>query len=85
MDLDGDSTVADFAYPDDKVLIYVDGLSARIHGDPQTRRSDVIRRAKAEAKGYRVLSISAQGLGDNQDLDSFLSKLAIYLGREDLL
>lgn len=85
VDLDGDTTVADFAYPDDKVLIYVDGLSARIHGDPQTRRSDVIRRAKAEAKGYRVLAISAQGLSDDQQLDSFLSKLAIYLGREDLL
>ena len=76
----GSFTVADFAYPSKKVLLYVDGLSERIHGNEEQRRKDRRARAKAEMAGWRVLAISAQGLKDHVVLTDFLDRLAVFLG-----
>jgi hypothetical protein len=82
---DGDSTVADFAYPDEMVLIYVDDMSDRIHGNPQQRLRDTILRAKAKMQGYNVASITAQALSDDIGAAAFLNELAVFIGRIDLL
>ena len=52
-------TVADFAYPDKKILIYIDGLSENIHGNPLQQQKDKLLRAKAKMKGYEIIEISA--------------------------
>jgi uncharacterized protein DUF1998 len=72
LDLGGGSvTVADFAWPEQRLLVYVDGLSKRIHGNPEQQRKDRILRAKAEAKGWKVRMISGEGLGDRTMVGSF--------------
>lgn len=76
---------ADYAYMDKKIIIFIDGLSPRLHGNPVVRKRDKINRAKAEMQGYKVLEISAQGLKDSAILNSFLNRLAVYLEREDLI
>ncbi len=69
-----------FAYPDRKVLIYVDGLSERIHGNEDQRRRDRRVRVKAELAGWRVCTISAEGLSDPVMVDEFLERLALLIG-----
>ncbi|MFL6197817.1 MAG: DEAD/DEAH box helicase [Thermoanaerobaculia bacterium] len=76
----GSRTVADFAYPEQKVLLYVDGLSTRIHGNEEQRRKDRILRTKAELKGWKVRTISGEGLADETMLADFLDDLAVLLG-----
>lgn len=75
----GSYTVADFAYPDRKVLVYIDGMSAGIHGNPEQQRKDKLQRAKAEMKGFRVVSITAQGLTDDASLGEMFDRLALFL------
>ncbi|MEQ8192038.1 MAG: helicase-related protein [Candidatus Eremiobacterota bacterium] len=78
----GSFTVADFAYPDEKILIFIDGLSKKIHGNPEQRRKDTLLRAKAELKGFHVVEISKQGLEDEEILSLILDKISIYLNKE---
>ncbi len=73
------SSIADYAYPEQKVLVYVDGLS--VH-KPDV---DAVTTARLRAQGYQVARISAQGLKDPALLPAFLNELAVYLGRDDLL
>ncbi len=75
----GDRTVADWAYPERKVLVFVDGTSPQLHGDPERRRLDRLRRAKARALGWRVVEITAQGLRDSASLSVHLEEIAVYL------
>jgi len=83
VDLDGGAhTVADFAWPEPKVLIFIDGLSARIHGNLEQQAKDRRLRFKARQKGWQVLEISALGLSDQTLLAAHLEELAVYLGRE---
>ncbi len=81
---DGTSTVADFAYPAENVLIYTDGMSEKIHGSPEQRRKDGILRAKLNRAGYRVVEITAAALNDRRAVDAKLDEIAVYLDREDL-
>ena len=84
----GDSRNVDYIYNlsnNKKVLIFVDGTSEKLHGDPQTATSDKIWRTKAKHEGYLVLTITKQGLQDTTNINAFLQELAIYLSREDLL
>ncbi|GAB4435397.1 MAG: DEAD/DEAH box helicase [Anaerolineae bacterium] len=85
VDLGVEFTVADFAYPANKVLLFIDGMSERLHGNPEQQRKDRLKRAKAKMKGYQVLVISAEGLKDTANVALLLDKLALLLGREDLL
>lgn len=81
LDLGGGTvTYADFAYPDHKVLVYVDGMSERIHGNEDQRRRDRRIRVKAELAGWRVCPISAEGLSDPAMTNDFLERLAILIG-----
>jgi hypothetical protein len=77
----GQTTLVDFAYPDQRVLIYIDGLSTRIHGNPDQQRQDRIIRVRARALGWSVLEIGAQDLGDETMLEAHMQLLAMELGR----
>jgi hypothetical protein len=78
-------TVADFAYPEARVLVFIDGMSAGLHGDPARRRQDKLKRAQAKMQGYQVVEISAEGLKDETNVALVLDELALYLGRDDLV
>ena len=82
---DGTSSVADFAYPDDRILIYVDGMSQKIHGSAHQQRKDVILRAKLRNAGYQVVEITAASLDDRTVVNAKLDEIAVYLDRDDLL
>ena len=81
--LNGEYTVADFAYidgnPSKTVLIFIDGLSTEIHGNPEAQRKDRLKRAKLRMGGYNVVECSARGLGDRTYLEDFLQMLSLYL------
>ncbi len=81
---DGTTSIADFAYPADNILIYIDGMSEQIHGSVKQQRKDGILRAKLRAAGYKVTDITAASLDDRTALDACLDEIAVYLGREDL-
>jgi hypothetical protein len=75
----GETTIADFAYTDAKVLVFIDGLSNPIHGNPAQSRKDRIKRAKAKMLGYNVVEIPAAALRDETMMSAFLDELAVYL------
>lgn len=75
----GDYTVTDYAYEDKKILIYIDGLSRKLHGNFQQKKNDSILRAKAKLKGYSVIEISAQGLKDEEYMNAKLEEISLYL------
>ncbi|NPA53646.1 MAG: DEAD/DEAH box helicase [Aquificae bacterium] len=75
----GSYTVADFAYPDKKILIYIDGLSKSIHGNPEQRKKDISLRALAKARGYQIFDLSCQDLYDDVVIETHLYELAILL------
>jgi len=76
----GDYTVADYAYEDKKILIYIDGLSRKLHGNFQRKKNDSILRAKAKLKGYNIVEMSAQSLlNDKEYTDHKLEEIAVYL------
>ncbi|NMC72417.1 MAG: DEAD/DEAH box helicase [Myxococcales bacterium] len=77
---DGSYTDADWAYPDRKVLVFIDGMSAALHGDPRRRARDKLLRAKARLKGFQVVEITAEALQDEGSLAVHLEELAMYLG-----
>jgi len=74
----GEYTVADFAYPDKKILIYIDGLSEAIHGNPFQKQKDKLLRAKAQLKGYKVVELSAQAIDDKEYMGMILETIALY-------
>jgi ATP-dependent helicase YprA (DUF1998 family) len=77
---DGSYTDADFAYPDKKVLVFIDGMGRHLHGDPERRRRDRLLRAKARMKGWQVVEITAEALQDSGSLAVHLEELALFLG-----
>ncbi|MBN1888258.1 MAG: DEAD/DEAH box helicase [Thermoflexales bacterium] len=74
-------TVADFAYPQQRVLVFIDGMSASLHGDPEQRRKDKLKRAQARMQGWHVVESTAEGLKDETTLGLMLDELALYLGQ----
>lgn len=74
------STVADFAYTDKKLLIFIDGLSRNIHGNPIQAERDKLQRKKAEFKGYKILEISAQALKDEEMMKGYMEMIGVYIG-----
>lgn len=65
------------------VTIYLDGLSAHIHGNPRTRERDQAIRAELRARGYWVLEIAASQLTDRDAIANHFAKLArVLMGQE---
>ena len=81
----GSLTVADYAYAAAKVLIFVDGMSPALHGNPVQQRKDRLQRAKAKMQGYQVVELTAQEMGDGTAVGLKLDELALFLAREDLV
>jgi hypothetical protein len=83
--MNGEYTFADFAYNDElpskTVLIFVDGLSKKIHGNPEAQLKDKLKRVKLRMKGYNVIETSARGLKDETNLIAFLQELNLYLDK----
>ena len=79
---DGSYTDADWAYPDKEVLVFIDGMGPKLHGDPKRAQRDKLLRAKARMRGYQVVVVTAEGLQDETSLAGHFEELAMYLGRE---
>jgi hypothetical protein len=75
----GNYTVADFAWPEAHVLVFIDGTSMRLHGDPDRARRDRNKRRQAELLGWHVVVITAQELDDEQALALKLEDIAFFL------
>lgn len=78
----GAVSVADFAWADEKVLIFVDGMSTKYHGNPQQMANDNLTRAKLRAKGYQVVTMTATALEDDALIAAAMGEIAVYLGAE---
>lgn len=76
---DGDQTVADWAYASERILVFVDGLSRRLHGRPKQRQLDRLRRAKARRLGFHVVEFGAESLRDRTAMSAVFEELALYL------
>jgi ATP-dependent helicase YprA (DUF1998 family) len=80
------STTPDFFYADDHttgICIYLDGLSAHIHGNPTTKQRDTEIRSQLEAEGYEVFSITYTKLFDVDAVRMFLTRVAKSLVGRD--
>jgi very-short-patch-repair endonuclease len=76
---DGSATVADFAWPSAKVLLFVDGLSRALHGNAAMKRADGLKRARCRMLGYLVLETSAESLLNAAEVDALVEELSVYL------
>lgn len=76
--------IPDFAYVDDEVAVYLDGLSRGIHGNEARQRADAIIRDQLEEKGWSVVAIAASHLDDPVVLAADFRRVARALGRRDL-
>jgi hypothetical protein len=61
------------------VVIYLDGLSQHLHGNPRTRERDQAIRAELRARGYWVLEIAASQLDDRGAMAGHFARLAKLL------
>jgi hypothetical protein len=78
----GETTVADFAYEKDDgkaVLIYVDGTSDSLHGNPSQKRKDALLRAKARMQRHDVVETTADALEDETNVSYVLQEIKLYL------
>ena len=70
---------------DDKgTCIYLDGMSAGLHGDPQTAARDREIRSWLRNNGYQVIEITCVELDDREAMVRHFRKLARYLSGKDL-
>ena len=77
-------TVPDFAWPDERVAVYLDGLSRGIHGSEARARADQIIRDQLEDRDWTVVSIAASHLDDPTLLRLDFRRVARALGRRDV-
>ena len=83
------STTPDVIYraadhdPDEGVCIYLDGLSAHLHGNPETAERDREIRDWLRNGGYDVIEIAANELHDEAAMTRHFRKLAQYLGMRE--
>jgi hypothetical protein len=66
------------------VCIYLDGLSAALHGNPATADRDREIRSWLRNNGYQVIEITAVELDDRGAMVRHFKKLARYLEGKDL-
>lgn len=66
--------------PNEGLLVYVDGMSVTLHGNPQRIPVDRAIREWLENHGYEVLVVMANELSDEQAMARYLGRIARYLG-----
>ncbi|WP_434481018.1 Zn-binding domain-containing protein [Gemmatimonas sp.] len=74
----------DFHGADEGVVIYLDGLSAGLHGNPATAARDKEMRDWLRNNGYEVIEISVVELDDSVAMQRHFRRLAGYLRRDDV-
>ncbi|OQC13852.1 MAG: putative ATP-dependent helicase Lhr [Lentisphaerae bacterium ADurb.Bin082] len=86
----GSTTPDVFFAPDDDedandrgCCVYLDGMSAGIHGNPETQAKDKAIRAKLRSEGYQVVEITVHDLHDKEAMRSHFSKIARYVVGRD--
>ena len=83
------STTPDVIYraedhePDEGVCVYLDGLSAHLHGNPETAEQDREIREWLRNSGYDVIEIAATDLDDRDAMTRHFRRLTQYLGIRD--
>ena len=70
--------------PDEGVLLYLDGMSRHLHGNPETAERDRRIRDTARTMGYEVIEIQATQLSDRYAMQKHFRRLARYLEDPDL-
>ena len=84
------STTPDVIYrtedhdPDEGVCIYLDGLSAHLHGNPETAERDREIRTWLRNHGFEVIEITAHDLDDEEAMVRHFRRLAGYLAMRDV-
>ncbi len=70
------TTIADFAYPDKKLLIYIDGYT--YHKGKGQEKIDLDRRQELilKASGYEVIRIGAKDLDDDEMMELYLKSIS---------
>ena len=68
---------------DEGVCIYLDGLSAHLHGNPETAERDREIRTWLRNRGYEVIEIAVNELDDEEAMVRHFRRLASYLGMRD--
>jgi hypothetical protein len=81
----GIATEPDWLHEPTKVVIYLDGMSRGLHGDPNVARKDQIIRQAVELEGYTVIVVQSRDLDDPQAVRQHLKNIAQAIGRRDLL
>ena len=69
---------------DEGVCIYLDGLSAHLHGNPETAGRDREIRTWLRNRGYEVIEIAVNELDDEEAMVRHFRRLASYLGMRDV-
>jgi hypothetical protein len=76
------STTPDAFFPMEDMpglCIYVDGLSARLHGSPETAARDRHLREALRSRGYQVIEIPASHLEDRASMQRHIASVARWL------
>ncbi len=76
-------TVPDFAYPDEEVAVYLDGLSRTLHGSVDRQRADAIIHDRLDELGWKVVVIAASHLDDPELLTAGFRRIARTLKGRD--
>jgi hypothetical protein len=61
------------------LCIYVDGLSARLHGSQETAARDRHLREALRSRGYQVIEIPASHLDDRESMKRHVASIARWL------
>ncbi|MCD6449259.1 MAG: DEAD/DEAH box helicase [Thermotogaceae bacterium] len=71
----GSKTIADFAYSDAKLLIYIDGYQYHSEKGEKKIELDKRQRLYLEAEEYKVIRISAKDLDDTELMELYLKQI----------
>jgi len=69
---------------DEGVCIYLDGLSAHLHGNPANASQDLLIRSWLRNNGYEVIEIAVTDLDDCGAMTRHFRRLAGYLNAQDI-
>jgi len=75
-------TQPDFFYPlpdEPGICIYTDGMSTRIHGNPEQARKDSEIRDELRSNGYEVVAVTSGQLDDRGAMSVTIGRIAKYL------
>ncbi len=81
----GIATTPDWVHEPTKVVVYLDGMSRGLHGDPNVAKKDHILRQAVELDGWTVIVVQSRDLNDPQAMRQHLRNIAQAMGRGDLV